>query len=219
MNIQYYGLSCFKITTKPTGRGGSDVTIIIDPFDASVGLRPPKGTADIVLSSSMNPDHYNKTLHENAELSITTPGEYAAKGVTIIALDSFADKSEGAERGRNTIYLITSEEIALCHMGDLGHELDGDTIDALGEVGILFVGIGHKESLGGKKAAELARSLEPNIVVPMHYNQKDVKLELGSTNDFCKENGNCPQDIIPKLTLKAKDLEGKSGEVVLMETN
>ena len=59
MIIQYYGHSCFKITTKPAGRGKDDVAVFFDPFDKSVGLRSPQGQADLVLVSHNHADHNN----------------------------------------------------------------------------------------------------------------------------------------------------------------
>jgi L-ascorbate metabolism protein UlaG (beta-lactamase superfamily) len=42
MQIQYFGLSSFKITTK-------EATIITDPFHKDSGLTPPRGAADILV--------------------------------------------------------------------------------------------------------------------------------------------------------------------------
>ena len=60
MTIQWYGHSCFKISTKPEGRGsGEDVVIFTDPYKKAIGLRPPQGRADVVTVSHDHPDHNN----------------------------------------------------------------------------------------------------------------------------------------------------------------
>ena len=79
MNIQYYGHSCFKLTTKPAGRGQEDVTVFIDPFGKVVGLRPPQGQANIVLVSHDHPDHNNVAALKGDPSIIDIPGEYSRR--------------------------------------------------------------------------------------------------------------------------------------------
>lgn len=215
MNIQYYGHSCFKITTKPAGRATEDINIFFDPFDKSVGLRPPQGQADIVFVSHHHYDHDNISALKGEPIIIDTPGEYAIKGINTTGIDSFHDDKEGAIQGRNTIFTIESEEIRVCHLGDLGGELTSDQIEDM-EVDIIFVPIGGKYTLDGKKAAELIRKIEPNIVIPMHYKTKGSLIDIDDEKKFCNEMGNCPKEKVSKLNIKKRDLEGKNMEVVLM---
>ena len=215
MNIQYYGHSCFKITTKPAGRATEDIAIFFDPFDKSVGLRPPQGQADIVFVSHHHFDHDNVEALKGDPVVIDTPGEYAIKGINAVGVDSFHDDKEGAEKGRNTIFTIESEEMKICHLGDLGGNLTSDQIEDM-EVDILFVPIGGKFTLDGKKAAELIRKIEPKIIIPMHYKINGSAIDVDDEKKFCNEMGNCPKEKVSKLNIKEKDLEGKSMEVVLM---
>ena len=92
MTIQWYGHSCFKISTKPDGRGsGEDVVIFTDPFDKSIGLRPPQGKADIVTISHDHPDHNNSDALKGEPAVLDLPGEYSIKGVSITGINSFHD--------------------------------------------------------------------------------------------------------------------------------
>jgi len=75
MNIQYYGHSCFKIVTKPAGRGQVDVTIFIDPFDKAIGLRTPQGSADLVLVTHDHHDHNNVEAIKGDPYVVDIPGE------------------------------------------------------------------------------------------------------------------------------------------------
>lgn len=215
MNIQYYGHSCFKITTKPAGRATDDVTIFFDPFDKSIGLRPPQGQADIVFVSHQHHDHNNTEILKGDPIIIDTPGEYAIKGINAVGIDTFHDDKEGAKLGRNTVFTIDSEEIRVCHLGDLGTNLTADQLEDLG-VDILFVPIGGKYTLDGEKAAELARKIEPNIIIPMHYKINGSTVDIENEKKFCQEMGNCPKEKVTKINIKKKDLEGKNMEVILM---
>jgi L-ascorbate metabolism protein UlaG (beta-lactamase superfamily) len=218
MTIQWYGHSCFKISTKPEGRGsGEDVVIFTDPFNKEIGLRPPQGRADIVTVSHNHPDHNNAEALRGEPKVLDLPGEYSIKGVTIKGTNSFHDKKEGAERGLNTIFIIESEGIRICHLGDLATSLNNKQLEEINGVDIVMVPIGGRHSLDGKEAKNVIDQIEPKMVLPMHYKIKGSKLQADDEKVFCKEIGTCPREKVAKLILRKKDFEGKESEVVLME--
>ncbi|MCD6149402.1 MBL fold metallo-hydrolase [bacterium] len=217
MNIQYYGHSCFKITARPAGRATEEVAVFMDPFDKSIGLKPPFGRADIIFISHQHPDHNNVSALKGSPIIIDTPGEYSVKEISAIGIDSFHDEKEGAERGRNTIFVLETENIRLCHLGDLGTDLSLKQLEKMNGVDILFIPVGGKYTIDGKKAAEIARKIEPAMIIPMHYKVPNLKIDITDEKMFCSEIGSCPKEKISKINLKKKDLEGKSLEVMLME--
>lgn len=216
MLIQYYGHSCFKITTKPAGRATEDITVFLDPFGKDVGLRAPQGQADVVLVSHDHADHNNTAALKGSPVAINTPGEFSILGINIIGTDTFHDDQEGKVRGHNTAFILESEELKICHLGDLGAELSGKQLDEIDGVDILMIPIGGKYTLDGKKAAEIVRKIEPAIIIPVHYKMSGANAELDDEKKFCAEMGNCPKEKVAKLNIKKKDLEGKSMEIVLM---
>lgn len=216
MNIQYYGHSCFKITTKPAGRGQEDVTIFIDPFDKAVGLRPPQGSADLVLVTHDHHDHNNVEAIKGEPYVIDIPGEYSVKGINIVGMKTFHDKKQGAERGDNTIYIFETEEMRICHMGDLCHNLSEKELELINGVNVLMIPIGGKYTLDGKEAVDVIKKIEPEIVIPIHYKINGSTVDVDDEKKFCKEIGSCPREKVNKINIKKKDLEGKSMEVVLM---
>jgi len=216
MQIQYYGQSCFKITTKPAGRATEDVTVFFDPFDKESGLRPPQGQADIVFVSHNHHDHNNVSAIKGDPVVIDTPGDYAVKGINIVGMDSFHDDQGGALRGHSTIFILEAEELKICHLGDLGCELTGKQLEEIDGVDILFVPVGGKYTIDGKKAAELVHKIEPALVIPMHYKLSGTTTDFDDEKSFCAAIGNCPREKTAKLNIKKKDLEGKSMEVILM---
>ncbi|QQS21044.1 MAG: MBL fold metallo-hydrolase [Candidatus Moraniibacteriota bacterium] len=213
MNIQYYGDFCFKITTKPGGRATEEIIIVTDPPPKESGLRAPQGKAHILLKT--HAEENDRPLE--AEAIFDCPGEYDVKGVTFFGLPSFRDETKGETRGQNTLFVVQSEEISLCHIGALGHELSSSTIEKIGHVDILFVPIGNHDTLAISNIDELIRKIEPSIVIPMHYKIPGFATNIEDRTPFCKEIGNCPESVETKLTVKKKDLEGKNMEVVLLE--
>lgn len=219
MNIQYYGHSCFKIGTKPAGRGQKEISIFLDPFDKSLGLRPPQSQADLALISHDHYDHNNTKSLRGEPRVIDIPGEYSISGVNIVGIPSFHDEKEGKERGNNTIFVLESEGIRVCHLGDLGEDLDQEQLEKINGVDVLMIPIGGKYTIDFKKAQEIIKKIEPAIVIPMHYKIKGSKLtDIADEKDFCNELGNCPREKVNKINLKSKDLSEKKMEIVLMST-
>lgn len=216
MNIQYYGHSCFKITTKPAGRGQEDINVFIDPFDKTIGLRPPQGQADIALVTHDHPDHNNVGILKGNPAIIDIPGEYSVKGINIVGIGTYHDDKNGQERGLNTIYLLDTEDIKICHLGDLGTDLTEKQMEDLDGVDILMVPIGGKSTIDAKKAIEVVRKLEPKIVIPMHYKMNGTTADIADEKGFCGEIGNCSPNRTSKLNIKKKDLEEKHMEVMVM---
>lgn len=218
MIIQYYGHSCFKITTKPAGRGKDDVAVFFDPFDKSVGLRPPQGQADLVLVSHNHADHNNVEALKGEPYVIDIPGEYSAKGANIIGIASYYDDKNGKERGENTIYVLEAEDLRICHLGDLGSDLSEKQLEKINGIDVLMIPIGGGDyTIDGKKAVDIIKKIEPKIIIPMHYKMKDSTVEVDDEKKFCSEMGNCPKEKVSKINIKKKDLEGKEMEVVLMD--
>jgi L-ascorbate metabolism protein UlaG (beta-lactamase superfamily) len=214
MNIQYYGHSCFKISAKPAGRGQEEVVIFLDPFDKSIGLRPPQGQADLVLVSHDHPDHNNVAALKGDPAVINIPGEYAVKGVNIVGLAS--EHGPTKEPVINTIFILETEDLKICHFGDLGTELSEKQLEEIDGVDVMMIPIGGKYTIDYKKAVEIIKKIEPAIIIPMHYKTAGSTIELDDEKKFCNEMGNCPASKVSKLNLKKKDLEGKSMEIVLM---
>lgn len=216
MNIQYYGHSCFKITTKPAGRGQEDVNAFIDPFDKSIGLRPPQGQADIVLVTHNHPGHNNVEALKGSPVVVDIPGEYSIKGINIVGIPSYHDANLGQDRGRNNIYLIETEDIRICHLGDLGTDLNEKQLEEIDGVDILMIPIGGIYTIDAKKAIDIIKKLEPKMIIPMHYKMNGSTFEGADEKEFCNELGNCAATKTFKLNIKKKDLEEKRMEVAVM---
>jgi L-ascorbate metabolism protein UlaG (beta-lactamase superfamily) len=184
LDVTWHGLSCFRLR----GRSASAVT---DPFAPSIGMKLPKLEADVVTVSHGHPNHSNvdAVATKNAFV-VDGPGEYEVKGITVFGIRSFHDGVEGAEEGANTIYVLEIDDVRICHLGDLGHSLDDETVEAIGTpVDVLLVPVGGGKALTAEKAAEVVRAIEPRWVVPMHYRLPGFKADLEGVETFLKEMG------------------------------
>ncbi|MCG2809160.1 MAG: MBL fold metallo-hydrolase [Candidatus Portnoybacteria bacterium] len=203
MIINWYGHSCFKIANQ-----GGHLIIIIDPFDKGVGLNPPKGNADIIAVSRNHKDHNNIKAMSGEPFIINGPGEYEVKNIRIIGVSSF----------QNTIYLIETDGIRICHLGDLRQErLTDRQLEAIGQVDVLMAPVGGGETIGAKEAAKISKQIEPQIIIPMRYKLPGLKENLAGVDEFLKEMGLEEKTAVDKLTLKKKDFTNGGMEVVVMK--
>ena len=215
MTITWYGHACFKIQTKSPG---SEAVIYIDPFDRSIGLRPPFGQGEIILATHNHYDHNNVKTIKGQPFVIEGPGEYEIKGISIQGISAFHDASNGKERGLITIYVIESEEIRVCHLGDFGQkELSEEQLDKLGDINILMIPVGGVFTISGEQASKIIRQIEPKIVIPMHYKIPGLKIRLDGVDKFLKAMGEEKLDVREKLVVKKKELFQKETEVVVMK--
>ena len=200
MEITWLGHSCFKIK-------GKKVTIITDPYDDIIGYTLGEQKADIVTLSHFHLGHCCVKGISSSPRVISSPGEYDVSGVSIRGIRSFHDAAKGEERGKNIIYLINIDDVRICHLGDLGHVLDAEKASDLSDVDILMVPVGGVSTIGASDAAEMARLLEPKVVIPMHYKtEATAKSEMDSIDKFRKEMG-VKSEVKPETKL----VIGKSG--------
>jgi L-ascorbate metabolism protein UlaG (beta-lactamase superfamily) len=184
LDVSWHGLSCFRLR-------GKNATVVTDPYPASVGVKLPRLEADLVTISHGHPYHSNLDAVTTKDAFIVEgPGEYEVKGITVFGIRSFHDAVEGAEAGANTIYVLEVDDVRICHLGDLGHGLDDETVEAIGTpVDVLLVPVGGGRALTAARAAEVVRTIEPRWVVPMHYRLPGFKVELDGAETFLKEMG------------------------------
>ena len=218
MIITWYGHSCFKIQTRPQ-RGSEEVTIFTDPFDKSIGLKPPQGSADIILVSHSHHDHNNSDALKGEPFVIDAGGEYSVKEVLIEGINSYHDKEKGALRGLNNIYTIRSEDMTICHLGDLGHILDEDQVEQIGNVDILMIPIGGRYTLDSKEAEKVIGQIDPKIIIPMHYKIPGLNLDIDDKEAFVKEIGLEVENGIKRFTFKSNDIKDVQNKVLFMNLN
>ncbi len=204
---------------------GKSASVVTDPFDPKVvGFTPPAPeNVDLVTVSHDHADHnfVSRVKEKNPDaFVISGPGEYEARGVTVFGYGAFHDKSNGAERGKNTIFRIVLDDINVCHLGDLGHKLSDALVEKIDNVDILMVPVGGGFSLEPEVAAEVVAQLAPSIVIPMHYktpkHNPEVFAKLAGVAEFLKAMGKENISPIPKLSV-SKDKLPEELQVVVLE--
>lgn len=207
MIITHYGLQSFKV------QFGNTILAFNPVSKNSKNAKPARFAANISLISLNHPDFNGSEQNayaDKAPMIISGPGEYEVQGIVI---KGFPSKShyESKEDLINTIYFLQFDGMRICFLGPIDDaNITDEANEAIEDIDVLFVPIGGAGMLDPARASKLAASLEPRLIIPMHYDKQ-------SLSKFLKESGEdsvTPQD---KLTIKKKDVMGKEGEVVVLK--
>ncbi|MFA5936888.1 MAG: MBL fold metallo-hydrolase [Candidatus Paceibacterota bacterium] len=218
MIITYFGEQFFKI-------GQGDMVLAFNPV--SKNAKSDIGThfgADIAFITTNHPlfNGVEQLSHgERMPFVINGPGDYEIKEVFIKGIMSKALIS--GKNYINTIYSFSLDNINVAFLGALSDgELSKEAHEAIDSPDILFIPVGGLSAQAGKnvskeiilldakESAKLALSLEPKLIIPMSYDDNTLKI-------FLKEIGEDKAEVVEKLTLKQKDLDGKEGEVIILK--
>ncbi|HOF28227.1 MAG TPA: MBL fold metallo-hydrolase [Anaerolineaceae bacterium] len=183
MEITWYGHSCFRILER------GFATVVTDPFDSAVaGYNPLKLKAEIVTVSCNDLGHNNLSAVRGGAFEITGPGEYERGSVFITGIQT-TPHSPDSKTLRNTLYVLDYGKLTVLHLGKISSVPSQSLIESLGNINIALVPVGEGGALNASKAAEVISMLEPNIVIPMHYETPHSKLGLDPLSKFLKEMG------------------------------
>lgn len=210
MEINWLGLSCFRLTERGMA------TVVTDPYDHnSTGFKPLKLRGEIVTVSHDASGHNFITSVKGHTRVITGPGEFEIGGVFITGVQTNRKSKQSTDELRNTLYVFDYDGITVAHLGDL-HRVPSQTeIENLGGVNVVLVPVGGGKSLNAAKAAEIVSLLEPGIVIPMHYQVPESKLNLDPLDRFLKEMGVGEIDPIPSLKITRTSVPNEARVVVL----
>ncbi len=208
MIITYYGKQFFKIQQ-------GEMVLAFNPVskNSKTGISAKFG-ADIAFSTTNHADYngFEQVNHgDRIPFSIVGPGDYEVKEIFIKG--SLSEANIDGKKYINTIYSLTVDGIRIVFLGALSNaDLSKEAKEDINEPDILFI---PAQGEGGNvlkavDSAKLASSLEPKLVIPMDYTESSLKI-------FLKEMGEEKVEKVDKLTLKRKDLDGKEGEVMVLE--
>jgi L-ascorbate metabolism protein UlaG (beta-lactamase superfamily) len=183
MKITWFGQACFEIVTS------DGFVLICDPYHPAVGYPPHPRRADLVTISHGHHDHDWLGWVEGDPTVLSMPGDYLSCPVMAKGISSFHDGEGGAKRGSNTIFVLDIDGFRVCHLGDLGHLLTGEQRQAIGRIDVLMIPVGGFYTIDAVQAVEVARSLNPKLVLPMHYNTGVRETPLATVDAFSEAMG------------------------------
>lgn len=205
MELQYCGANCVRITTKKA-------SIVIDDNLAELGLKSVTKPSDISLRTS-------RTLpeHKEARFSAEVPGEYEISGAIIHGVMARAHMDEEG-KSTATIYTIEAEDIRVAVVGHIFPNLTEDQLEQIGHVDVAIVPVGgNGYTMDGVGALQVIKKLEPKLVIPTHYADKQIKYEVpqAELSEGLKGLAMEPSETVPKLKIKLSELTDTTYLIVL----
>jgi L-ascorbate metabolism protein UlaG (beta-lactamase superfamily) len=200
-----------------TSRSG--IKVLTDPYKKMLGYKlPEEMEANIVSTSHNHSDHNNINVVKSSFAHINEPGDFSKQGIEIKGIQTFHDKTSGSKRGKNTVYNFNIDDINICHCGDLGHVLNSNQIEEIGNVDILLLPVGGLATINAFDAVQVMKQLNPTIVIPMHYRTKALGLVgyifFGKVDKFISASGLKVREY-EELELNKANIKDYSGIIVL----
>ncbi len=210
MEITWLGHSCFKLR-------GREASVVTDPPSKKTGYTIGRPTANVITISHDHEGHCNVKAVAGDPRVIQGPGEFEVSGVLIKGTRTYHDQAQGAERGKNTAYVMEIDDMRICHLGDLGHVPTPEQVEELSGVDILLAPVGGGTTIDAKAAAETVSLLGPKLVIPMHYGTPASKDKLEPIDTFLKEIGSpkAMEEKQPKLSITKSTLPQETKVQVL----
>lgn len=154
MKLTWLGHACFLVEQ-------DGYRIVLDPYTEVVGHADVRTQAHEVLCSHQHFDH-------NAVDGVTLlPGRTSP--FTVRTVKTCHDDQGGVLRGENTIHILTAGGVTVAHLGDLGHQLTQEQLEAIGSVDGVLIPVGGTYTVDALGAKQVCEAIRPKWVIPMHY--------------------------------------------------
>jgi L-ascorbate metabolism protein UlaG (beta-lactamase superfamily) len=217
MELTWYGRTCIRLR-------GRDAVVVADPYPAVVGPTGRGITGDVVTYSHPDDAPLPKAKGKRSRDGRTVvpsslehafvldgPGEYEVKDVLLTGVRTYRDDAKGAERGKQTAFVVELDGLHTIHLGDIGHLLSEEKLGDVGPIDIACVPVGG--ALNATRAAGLVAQLDPRIVVAMPVCDEDGACEEALAK-FFHEMGSQPATQ-PKLSITHSSLPAETTTVLL----
>lgn len=179
--IEYKGANCVVLATKNS-------SIVTDPKLSVVGLKDLAIKNDVELATEAR---FAINAPE-ARLSIEGPGEYGVGDFDIHGIAAQRHLDAETDPKLSTIYRVEIGDLRVAILGNIYEKLNEEQLEEIGVVDILIIPVGgNGYTLDATGAATLTRSIDPKVVIPVHYADKALKYEVPQDplETFVKELG------------------------------
>ena len=211
MRIKWLGHASFLLTSEDGTR------VICDPYSCGGGIDygAIEESADVVTVSHKHGDHDNVAAVKGKPEVVDTPGSRKVKGIEFKGVPTYHDEARGKQRGENIVFCFTMDAIRICHLGDLGHELDDGHLAAIGSVDILLSPVGGFYTMDAKVAAKVCERIAPSVVIPMHFKTGKCGYPIAGVDDFLKGRKNVRRIGVSEMEIRKEQLPAATETVVL----
>ncbi|MGH8056709.1 MAG: MBL fold metallo-hydrolase, partial [Candidatus Entotheonellia bacterium] len=168
----------FQITT------GQGTKIVTDPL--APGMYPTPNVAPHVVTVGREHPNHNYVRLVQGDPIILRGLTYLGgdwNRVSTRVRDVFIYNVPISHRGfgedlKGAAFVFDLGTLCVVHLGDLGHTLTDEQIQAIGRVDVALIPIGGRFTMGPETAREVLQQLNPKIAIPMHYRDNPAILAV-----------------------------------------
>ena len=208
MDMQFYGANCVVLSNK-------QIRLVFDDNLSAVGGKSVSKDGDICLFTGTH-----EAVKAEPKLAIDMPGEYEASGVSIFGIQTRAHMDEEGQKSA-VMYKVTWGDTRVLVTGHIFPKLSDDQLEAIGIVDVMFVPVGgNGYTLDATGALQIIKAVEPKIVVPTHYDDTRLSLEVpqAGLEDALHTMAMEPKERVAKFQFKAAEATDTTQLVVLEAT-
>lgn len=205
MKVKWLGHSAFLLTA------ADGTTVVTDPylpgsFSGAIRYGQIRETSDAVTVSHRHQDHDGVSHLPDKPKVLEGKGVFEVGSVSISGFETYHDANEGAERGRNTVFVFEADGVRICHCGDLGHVLTAQQAAAIGKVDVLMVPVGGTFTVDAAAAHKVAEQLAARVTIPMHYKTDKLGFDIAGVDGFVQGRANVKRIGSPEVEPSAAEL-------------
>lgn len=206
MDIQFHGANCLTLSTKQT-------RVVVDDNLSDIGGKSTTKAGDVVLFTGAH-----ASPAQPAKIIIDQPGEYEVSGVSVYGIAARAHMDEEGHKTA-TMYKLIVDDLRILVTGHVYPELSDAQLETIGMVDVMFVPVGgNGYTLDGVGALKLIKKVEPKVVIPTHYDAKDLNFPVPQQplEEALKGVAMEPKETVSKLRLKQSEL-GDTTQLIVLE--
>jgi L-ascorbate metabolism protein UlaG (beta-lactamase superfamily) len=195
----------------------ANITIITDPYGKrdDLSYRSINESADIVTISHEHSDHNNAAAIKDKPQVIRRNGVTKVKAVEFKGIPSYHDESMGSKRGNNIMFCFKVDNLRICHLGDLGHQLSDKQVSELGKIDILLIPVGGFYTIDANAANEVCNCLKPRVIIPMHFKNEKCAFPIASVDEFLIAKERVTHPDTSEVEFKHRELPSETQVIVL----
>ena len=216
VDITWLGHAAVRVRTRRAA-------VVFDPTDKSAGIDMGRPTGDIAVLSRVQHPHHNFTKGiKGTPIVVDSPGEYEILGTHIEGIRAVWPTTSGKEKDPpvacepTTLFMCQAEELRFAHLGGLAEPPTFNQAEALTGVEILIMPVSLPNGLEAADAANIARTIDPKIVIPIGYrlDKNGNSKELGM---FLEALGGDPEAAVSRLSVNRRNI-GDTRRITLLES-
>lgn len=205
MDIQFYGANCITL-------GAKQARVVIDDNLTELSAKSVTKPGDIVLQTGEA-----KVNTTGAKIVIDQPGEYEVSGIHIYGISARAHMDEEGKKSA-TMYKVLVDDLRVLIVGHVYPSLTDDQLERIGMVDIMIIPVGgNGYTLDGVGALKLVKEVEPKLVIPTHYEDKNINYPMPQQplESALKGLAMEAKETVSKLKIKPTDLTEGTHLVVI----